>query len=349
MGPDLAGAVEAKGGLKLLEKLADVHGVEPVVMQAVAALSRLQRGLKEVKSTFQGSKSKDIQWGAVLALAQYSRDEKDAADAAKTITTKCFKEGEGQIKNFAVLAAGDLAGRLDPNSKVREGLVKFLLDVLDQKDNYVRSCAALALGCANQRSAIPALTKLLDDPTCDNHALAAACLGLGLLRATESADAIRNSVLVPAKPSADARGYAAVGLALMGDTTQIDALKEFHLRKDLNSKTLRQTPLALGVLGDRGTVNLIVECFSKGFKQNEKFYAGNAAFGLGWVRDESALDDLANLATKAADRDVRGMAVIALGYTAARDRLNPLSRVIENVSHRNRFLWAPLDALSWIL
>ncbi|MGH7162757.1 MAG: HEAT repeat domain-containing protein, partial [Planctomycetota bacterium] len=349
-GPSIVPELEKSGALRTLEKLANPNLAEDTAIQAVTALGRLQQGLKEVKHAYQSGKSLDLRWAAVLAMAFYAHDEKDASEAAKTLTTKCYKDGEGQTKNFSVLACGDLAWRLDPNSRVRESLLKHLREAIDVKDNYVRSCASVALGLAGDATSVAAIAGLLEDASASDYTVAAACLALGLLRSTEHAELVKNAVLLKPKWNADARGYAALGLALMGDTTRIDELREFHARRDLNDKTLRQTPLAIGVLGGKSEVKLLVEGFSKGWKQNDRHAASNAAFGLGWMRDESAVGELSNLATKSGERAVRGMAIVALGYCAARDKVTPLSRCIENASFRNKFNhWELLEYIGAIL
>jgi HEAT repeat protein len=180
--------------------------------------------------------------------------------------------------------------------------------------------------------------------------VSAACVGLGLLKATEHADSIRDNVLLKKSWDDDTRGYAALGIALMGDTTRTDELKRFAADKSLNDKTKRQLPLALGILGDKGDVRALVQFFAKNWKKNERYEVSNAAFGLSWIKDQGAVEQLVALAEKSPDADVRGMAVIALGYVSAQDRISPLSRCYENANHRNSFSgWKLLLELSQIL
>jgi HEAT repeat protein len=284
--------------------------------------------------------SLDIQWMSILSLANYAQDEKEAEAASKILKGKGgFGSGASQNKSFAIIALGRLAAALDPNSKLRDDILKFIRkEALEpRKDNYVRSCAALAVGIAEDRSAIPTVAALLTDTTAQDHVVSAACVGLGLLKANEFADSIRDNVLLKKSWDDDTRGYAALGIALMGDTTRIEELKRFAADKSLNDKTRRQLPLALGLLGDKGDVRSLVDFFAKSWKKNERFEASNAAFGLAWLRDQSAVEQLVGLAQKGTDENVRGMAAIALGYLSAQDRMSPLSRCYENASHRNDF------------
>jgi HEAT repeat protein len=321
-------------------------------MQAINALARLQTE-RDTVARVVGAKSPNTNWAALLALSNYYSDEKDAERAAKTLETSKggFKSGNDQDKAFAVLALGELARRLDPNSKTRANILKFLQgkDVVDsKKNNYVRAAGAVALGVAGDRTAIPLIADLLDDTTASDYVVGAACVGLGLLRATPQADTIRETVLLKTKWDADARGYGALAIALMGDTTRLPQLQEFE-RTKLNDKTRRQVTLALALLGDKKDVRAMTKFFSKSWKRNERYEISNAAYGLAWIRDQSVLEDLVKM-TKSPDEQVRGMAAIALGYTAARDRVTPLAAAYENQSYRNFFGgWTILDEISKIL
>ncbi|MHC4730110.1 MAG: hypothetical protein ACYS6Z_05885, partial [Planctomycetota bacterium] len=77
----------------------------------------------------------------------------------------------------------------------------------------MRSCAAIALGVAQDRAAIRGIAGLLTDTTAQDHVVAAACVGLGLLGATRYADTIKREVMLPRKRDDDTRGYAALGVA----------------------------------------------------------------------------------------------------------------------------------------
>jgi HEAT repeat protein len=288
---------------------------------------------------------------ALLSLANYTRDGKDAEAAFKTLEGKGgFGSGDNQNKSFAVIAMGRLAGGLDPNSKLRDRILKFLRkEALEQRaNNYVRSCAALAVGLAGDRSAIPEVAALLTDTTAQDHVVSAACVALGLLKAVEHVDGIRDNVMLRKSWDDDTRGYAALGIALMGDTSRLGELKRFAAAEK-NDKARRQLPLALGLLGDKADVKSLVNFFAKNWKKNERFEVSNAAFGLSWLKDQGAVEQLVAL-DKNADADVRGMAVIALGYVSAQDRVSPLSRCYENASHRNDFGgWKLLLEISRIL
>jgi len=104
------------------------------------------------------------------------------------------------------------------------------------------------------------------------------------------------------------------------------------------------------VLGDKKQVREMLGFISKPWLTKERYKVSNAAFGMSWIRDQSAVDQLTKLATSAGTPEVRGMAVIALGYLAARDRVCPLTRCFEETSYRNHFgNWDPLYRISRIL
>lgn len=351
LGPGAAAEIEKAGGITKMTKIVDARGHDALQTQLVRTLSLLQVSRKDVAQMV-NSPSPDIQWMAILSLANYTRNEADAEAAFKALSGKgAFESGDSQNKSFAVIAMGRLAGGLDPNSRLRDKILKFVRkEALDTKNNYVRSCGALAVGLARDRSAIPTVAALLADTTAQGHVVSAACVSLGLLKAVEHADGIRNNVLLRKSWDDDTRGYAALAIALMGDTSRIDELKHFAADQTLNDKTRRQLPLALGLLGDKGDVRNLINFFAKNWKKNERFEISNAAFGLSWIKDQGAVEPLVGLASKNADADVRGMAVIALGYVAAQDRVSPLSHCYENANHRNDFGgWKLLLEISRIL
>ncbi|MHC4492053.1 MAG: HEAT repeat domain-containing protein [Planctomycetota bacterium] len=340
MGPGALEDLRATGAIKALVALANPRGSQDtVVIQAVAALGRLKAEFKTVRKAF-GSRSKDVQYNAVLAMANYGglEETKDAKDAVKFLMTKAFRSGEGQIKNFSVFAAGDLASRLGPNSRTRTRIVKHLRSLLEKNDIYLQSCAAVACGVANDRGSTDAMVALLNESK-DTHVLAAVCIGLGLLRHTRAVPTIRDKVMLQSRWEADGRGDAAVGLALSGDTNRIGDLVSFHNRKGLDIRIKRHTPLAIGVLGGKDEVEGLIEMFSKPLgTKAEVMNASGAVFALSFLRDQSQVATLLKL-SQHRSAQVRGMAVIALGRIGARDRVDPLTRCFQNMSHNNYFRW----------
>jgi HEAT repeat protein len=220
---------------------------------------------------------------------------------------------------------------------VRSDIIDFLKDdALDTNNNYLRSAACIALGVAGDTTAIPEIAVLVTDKTGADYVAAAAAVGLGLLRATDHAKTVRDALMLKRTWNDDARGYGALGLALMGDTTRVDQLLEFS-RSSLSARAERQLPVALSVIGDKRQVRTQLGWFGNSWKTHERYKVANAAYGLAWLRDQSAVEALVQRATRHQDPGVRAMAVVALGYCASRERVNPLSRVFENMSHRNKF------------
>ena len=350
MGLDALPKLEKSGTIKLLSsKLADPRGSQDVVViQAVATLSRLRTSYKAVRKAF-NSRSKDVQYTAVLSMANFgdpAEDTKAAADAAKFLMTDGIKSGEGQIKNFSVFAAGDLASRLGPNSPIRTKLLKHLRKLVEKKDTYLQGVAAVACGVARGRGSTDALVQLLNESK-DTHVVPAACIGLGLLRHTESLDTMRTVMSQP-KWEPDGRGDAALGIALSGDTTWIDEIEKFHDRESTNSRIRRHTPVAIGVLGGKDQANALVAMFAKPLTKKQMVPASSAVFALSFLRDQGAVDELVELSGNS-NTQVRGLAVIALGRIGARDRVDPLTRCFENLSHNNGFRWDILRAITLIL
>ncbi len=352
LGPEALREIEAAGGITRMTKLVDTKGHDALQAQLARALSLLQTERKEV-TRLTSSASTNISWMATLSLANYTHDEKEAEAAFKTLQGDSgFGSGDSQSKSFAILAMGRLADGLNANSKLRDKILKFVrTEALEsRKNNYTRSCAALAMGLAGDRSTIPIISALLTDTTSQDHVLAAACVALGLLKATDDADSIRDNVMLKKRWEGHTRGYAALGIALMGDTTRLEELKQFARDKSLTDKTARMLPLALAILGDRADIKALIQPFTKVWNQSEAVQISSSAFGLSWIKDQSAVDQLIGLAEKSPEAEVRGMSVIALGYVGARDRVCQLSRCYENSSHHNKFAnWSVLYEIALIL
>ncbi len=346
-----AAAALGPAGARRLAALVDRRGDDVLVMQVVRTLSLLGVELETVARLAETKSSKNKRWAALLALAHYSHDSADAAAAARVLQgRRGFASGDDQDKSFSVLALGELAAGLDPNSALRHRILRFLRDdALQSRNNYVRACAALALGVARDESAVQGIAALLTDTTAQDHVVAAACVGLGLLGATGHADAIRQEVLFPRKRDDDTRGYAALGLALMGATPYVADLAAFAWSPGVTAHARRQLPLALGVLATGRDAARLTRFFDRGWKSHERHAASNAAYGFAWLRDRSAVDRLVRL-TRSRNAAVRGMAVVALGYCGARDRVDPLARCYANTSYRDRYGgWRLLEWIAGIL
>ncbi|MHC4953561.1 MAG: HEAT repeat domain-containing protein [Planctomycetota bacterium] len=335
-----------RNGIEHVMFLAKSSGNDAIPVQAITTLGRLQTGLKAVKKAT-SNKSLAVKWAAILALAQYDATENQAKDAASALLSK-FK-GTQQTKNFIILASGDLAGRLDPNSKTRAKILKWLHGKtgLESNDNYTRACSALALAVANDHTSAPAIADLLQNTTVDHYVAGACSVSLGLLKAAEHADLVIKRV-VNGKYNADAKGYGLVGLALMGDTTRIDDITT-KAKTNLPKEAARQAPLAIGVLGDRKQARRLTNYFKNSFKTKERVPVSNAVFGLSWIRDAGSVDELINL-TGNNEPSVRGMSTIALGYIGSPNRVSALTRCFESANFRKRFAgWRVLYRIAGIL
>jgi len=339
----------ADNGIERLSSLATKPSRgESVRAQAVTSLGRLQADLKSVRK-LSTNKSLAVRWSAILALANYTNDERAAKDAAKQLTTKAYK-GDQQTKNFCILAAGDLAGRLNPNSPSRAAIIGWLhgKKQLQSNDNYTRACSVLALAVANDQTAVPEIADLLESTTIDDYVAGACSVALGLLKAADHASLVLTRA-VNGKFKPDAKGYGLVGLALMGDTTQVDEITD-KIRGKQPREVSRQAPLAIGVLGDRHHTRALTGFLKTKPKSNQKVPMSNAVFGLAWIRDGSSVDNLVSLADSGAEPEIRGMATIALGYIGSPERVSALTRCFANASFRNRFAgWALLYRIAGIL
>ncbi len=354
MGPSAVAEMDKEGlnGTRALLKIIERSRSkdDAVVTQAVIAAGRLHIGRDKLTRLAAAKSSKNVAWNVLLALANYSFDEKEAAACFKTLQGKPgYKNGAGQNKVFSILAMGGLARGLDSNSKTRAKILNFLnKEALEKKDNYVRSATCIALGMSDDQTARDAIAKLLTDRTGSDYTAGAAAIGLGLLRSTDHANDIARALLQTRTWKDDARGYGAIGLAMLGDTTRMADLTKFEAAS-LSARAERHLPIALGVLGDKNHIRALTKHLNSSWKKKDNFKVSNSAFGLTLIRDTGSVEPLIALA-KSSDEQVRGIAIVALGYAAARDRIDPLSRSYENCSHRNKYGgWEILEYIAKIL
>ncbi|MEM8885093.1 MAG: hypothetical protein AAGD14_13575 [Planctomycetota bacterium] len=324
-----------RNGIEQIEFLTkSERGDAATVAQSMTTAARLNVSLKNTTKATR-AKSLEVKYAAILGMAEYSNDEKQAETAWKALK-KAYK-GSQQIENFVLMTAGDLAGRLGENSKTRGDILKWLNDKkqLGSNDNYTRACTVIALGAAGDETAIPSIAELIQNTTVDHYVVGACAVALGMLKAADQADVVLKRA-VNGTYNAEAKGYGLIGLALMGDTTRIKEITD-RLSGSKEKQIARQVTLAVGVLGDRRNTGTLTRYIKSKWKTSDRFKVSNAAFGHAWLRDANSVEELVKQANSSGDADVRAMATIALGYIGSRDRVSGLTRTFEQANYKKRF------------
>ncbi len=171
------------------------------------------------------------------------------------------------------------------------------------------------LGKMRDHSTIPALTPLLDDR--DEHVAIAAALSLGRLGDRSGQDLMRDA-LFDDYPSI--RDQAALVLGRLGDSAAAPALIEALGRDDVDTR--EQAVRMLGRLGDPTTVEPLLEAL------DEERIRYLVVLALGKIGNLKAYDALMNVLEHDRYTDVRGYAVVALGWLEADQAAPKLIRVL---------------------
>ncbi|MCI0342496.1 MAG: HEAT repeat domain-containing protein, partial [Planctomycetales bacterium] len=170
-------------------------------------------------------------------------------------------------------------------------LTKFLVECLKHEYFDIRSAAALALGKAGDKSAVPELIKLLKDS------------------------------------NPDVREGAAIALGILKDPEVIAPLVKEVLENPETAKDSRLrscAAMALGFIGDKAATTPLIEVYNKNTKDFEVRAAAIA--GLGLLKDESAVPNLYQIMTSAGlDDQLRAYAASALGKCGFKEFTIPMA------------------------
>lgn len=255
--------------------------------------------------------------------------------AAYRLAEVMKQDGDGQVRNFAAISLGKVAGSSSKEA-LRWGL----------NSGYSRSLqgfSALGLGLMGDRSVAPELKEKLVETYGEEQLRGAFALALGLLRAREAAgDLVK---IVQKKSNQDEfRGYTAVALGLMGFREAAPVLRSVLLEEATKEDLARSTALALGLLGDRDSTYDLRRVLVEGRSATIR---GAAVIGHGLLRDFSAVAPLTTLLGKKLDSEVHEAVAAALGYLVADDEIPVLSFAARD--HNYRIASARVEELLRIL
>ncbi|MCY3003414.1 MAG: HEAT repeat domain-containing protein [Planctomycetota bacterium] len=132
---------------------------------------------------------------------------------------------------------------------------------------------------------------------------------------------------------AEARGYLAVALGLVGDRGSAPRLRELVASSRFQPELLRQGALALGLLGDKEVVPLLLEMLARATSLSSQAALASA---LGLIGDARSLDGLIAMTHAGGQRTdlARAFAAVALGMCADKEQLPWNARLANDANFR---------------
>ena len=223
---------------------------------------------------------------------------------------------------FATLSLAEIGG-----APARTAILKRLMT---SKVAEEKAFAALAVGVTGRmhgeevnflgRSLLSAMEGEKNDSV-----LAAAAMGLGLLRYEPARDVLRPMLKETGRP--ELQGYAAVALGLLRDDASTAAIGELLVQRR-DAPLRERAALALGLMSDPSAHAAVAEAVRA--SASAKTFLNASLLGLGYLGHVSSVDVLSDVALnkKSSHTDAtRVAAVTALGVLADKDDIPLLSRV----------------------
>ena len=315
--------------------------------------------LEAVLTTRRGM-SKNVQRSAAIGLGLLGRLVAGEArvDVAKVLLKSQDKVKDNSTKNFALISLAYLLID-DIQSQTTDVLGntqadEVLLDVAEKGSYMDQPYAALALGLILKDindeleidkyqefkdSALRILREGVVSKKMSKKNQAAFCVALGIAKDEESSQALRE-IVADSKGDKELRGYAALGLGLIGNPTP-EVMKTIAeaMRERSSEELRRQAAVALGLLGNakiQGTGKTAVDLLVEELKQaKSQAHKGQVVLALAAIGDHRAVDPLVELLRDKGEQDLtRALACAGLGLIGDLELIPSMSRGSQNVNYR---------------
>jgi HEAT repeat protein len=282
------------------------------------------------------SKHNAVAQSAAIGLGALARPED--ADASGALKRVVRASTDIAARNFAVIALGEIGGKENRD---------FLMRLLDDKNRFLQTYAAIALGIYGFRTEDPEeymiaqrLITLFNTET-NVEERGAFAVGLGLLRAIQAAPMLLTA-LERGGP-ATLRAPLCTALGLLGHKPAIAEIENV-VRDRGDIELRREASIALGLLGDRNAVKILNEIMTES-TQSQAVH-GAVTQGLGFIGDAKAIPILRGMAVDTAKQQAatRAFAAVALGLLGDKDQI-PLLTMI---SRDNNYLF-PTESIGEVL
>jgi len=278
-----------------LGQLGSSDGDNPTDKRIREELSRVAKNLRDQQSRY----------FALIAMGQVggraAGDDVDGAPEASSYLLQQLSRGKQQSRPWAGLACGVMGASMMSHSDAHP-----LLSTL-------RGSVRTALVEGKDRAKVPAYA-----------------IALGMMRDEEASVPLRK--ILERTRDDETRGFVAVALGLLGDDGAQDALVEVVERARYRPDLLRQSSIALGLLGHKEICGQLVEMLGEA-----KSLATQAAIAsaLGFIGDRDSVEPLIGLLNDE-DRSfaARGLAAAALGIVADKEMLPWNSKISVDLNYR---------------
>jgi HEAT repeat protein len=312
-------------------------GASPEEKQGVAKLL--------VEAIGKNSKERDVvQQTCVLALGILGDSDKDKIDAEiREALKRISDDGELQAKNFAMIALGQVGGRPGQGEGNEDGQKEcrnFLLTQLTKGKNHLKPWAGIAVGVMERALLDAGLTpsatakENLREALKDSgspESVGAYSIACGIAKDLEA----KEILLQKFEKTGDdnTKGHIAVAIGMIEARDAIPVIQKVVLDSKYKPDLLKQTAVALGLLGDKELVPELVTLLG-----NAKSLASQAAIasGLGFIGDSRSIDPLvAMLKKKEGLTDTaRGFSAVALGIVCDKELLPWNAKLSADMNYR---------------
>jgi HEAT repeat protein len=268
----------------------------------------------------------DVTAGILLALGDLVRVEDTPYDhAARAAVIAAVRNGDHASQCFALVSAGRIGASAEGNQHRVAALEmeSLLIDALEHGRSGTDGFAAMGLGLLRDANGIldperaNAVLRRTLTQSGNASTQSASAIALGLRHDEQSREAIH--ALLFSGGGEEVRGLYALSLGLSGDCAAIRTLREMVTQAAHRPALLRESVIALGLLGDRDLTTALVNQMSTAPTQLAQ---NGYAQALALVGDSRSIVPLSALVSApGTSLDARASAVRALGTVADLDPL----------------------------
>ena len=284
---------------------------------AKSAVGSLVKGLE--------NKLQFLQYSSAISLGLLT--EKDDRNTINKLIRHAKSAADRGTKNFCIIALGEIG-----NAKGRA----FLMDLVKKGKLHDQSFACLALGVSafkykEESNEMGRLILGLYEKTRSEAQKSPMAIALGLINYEPARAVMRKDLERPGSQSL--KGNIATALGLMDDKDAIPAIQEL-VRQKGDPDLRKRAAIALGLLRDTDAVDILRKVITE--SSSSKAILGAATVALGYIGDRSAVEMLVDFVEnpKKQHQDVtRAFATVALGFLGDKDKIPLLSRIHENSNY----------------
>jgi HEAT repeat protein len=289
---------------------------EHVRAYAALALGRIKdsSALPELRKALSSNES-SIRSSIVIAMGMIASPQ-----AKNDLVNIIAKDKSTEVQAFAAISLAQLG----------DSSVCSTLATLSKKADFnIEGMGVLALGILGDKSSVPELQKIVIKKT-RPLSRGAAILALAFLKDKTIVPELIKIVKNEASSDKVTWAYAVLALGMLGDQKAIPALEDaFKLaqeRIDLATSGYNNLTVALAMLGKQKEV--LETLYSQ---LNDKMLHPQirmrAICGIGYLGDKTSIEPLINFYKQEKNDDLRGYAVLALGFVLDKDKINPLYKI----------------------